>query len=66
MARLTLSFDEDTIRDIAALAAEQGISKSAWLAQEIRTFVRTRAHHPAYWTESATGCPGRRSAQNDQ
>jgi hypothetical protein len=66
MARLTLSFDEDMIREIAALAAQQGMSLSAWLAQEIRTIVMARAHHPAYWTESATGRPERRSAQNDQ
>ena len=66
MARRTLSFDEDTIREIAVLAAEEGMSKSAWLAQQIRTFVAARAHHPAYWTESTAGRAERPSAEDDQ
>jgi hypothetical protein len=43
MARLTLRLDEDTIREIAAFAAEQGMSQSAWLAQKIHGFVAASA-----------------------
>jgi hypothetical protein len=66
MAQLTLQFDEDTIREIAALAAEQGMSQSAWLAQEIRTFVAARIHHPAHCTQPTPGQAERPSAEDDQ
>jgi hypothetical protein len=43
MARLTVRLDEDTIREIAAFAAEQGMSQNAWPTRKIHGFVPASA-----------------------